>query len=418
LNEAHSRLLAHVLTAPDTTRRQAITGLLAAAAFIGLDTVSEAKKKGHKRRNRKNKNKDDSKKNDTNNNSNSGTGTGNDDDENPPPPPTDPEPDPDDQMPNKAHVAVGVYIPWALDDPAVLTDFHQAIGRSLDFVIWYEHWTMGNFDNGSRQYLATLDQWNMTPVISWNPFDAHGHPVDQPAFRLATITSGAHNDYIDSWIAGLKAYDKPVYIKFAHEMNGNWTPWGYGVNGNQPGDFIQAWRYIHNRFTNAGVTNVRWIWNPNIATNGIAATLAQVYPGDAYVDWVGMNGYNWGTSVYWVSCPCQSRWDSFSHVFDRTYGQLVALSDKPIFIGEFASSEDGGNKAKWISDGLLEQLPNKYPRVKAISWFSKKATGLDTNANGQVQPTAEVDWRITSSDTARQAFADAVRHTYYQATLR
>jgi mannan endo-1,4-beta-mannosidase len=315
-------------------------------------------------------------------------------------------------------VAVGAYIPRALDDRAVLTDFHQQIGRSLDFVIWYEDWARGNFGNGARQYLATYDSWNMTPVISWNPFEANGHPVDQPTYRLSRIINGNFNGYIDSWADGLKAYGKPVYIKFAHEMNGNWNPWGYGVNGNQPGDYVQAWRYIHNRFTDAGTTNVRWIWNPNIATNGIAATLAQVYPGDDYVDWVGMNGYNWGTSVYWVSCPCQSTWDSFSEVFDRTYNQLLALSDKPIFIGEFASSEDGGDKADWITDGLLRQLPNNYPQVKAIAWFSTIATGLDTNASGVIAPTAEVDWRVTSSSAATQAFADAVNHTYYQATLR
>ena len=125
--------------------------------------------------------------------------------------------------------------------------------------------------------------------------------------------------------------------------------------------------------------------------------MEQVYPGDEYVDWVGMSGYNWGTSIYWVSCPCQSTWDSSSQVFDRTYGQLVALSDKPIFIGEFASSEDGGDKAAWITDGLQIQFPTRYPRVKAISWFSTIATGPDTNANGVISPTAEVDWRVTSS---------------------
>ena len=138
--------------------------------------------------------------------------------------------------------------------------------------------------------------------------------------------------------------------------------------------------------------------------------MSEVYPGDEYVDWVGMNGYNWGTSVYWVSCPCQSKWESFSQVFDRTYNQLVALTDKPIFIGEFASSEDGGNKAKWISDALLEQLPNKYPRVKAITWFSKKATGLDTNA-GRRDPG---DGRrsiggSTAPRRAQKAFAEAVK---------
>jgi len=377
---------APVPAAPDTTRRQAVAGLFAAAAaFVGLDAASEAKKKKRKRRKNRKKNRQKQ---------------------------TASSP-----ALKKANVAVGAYIPRALDDRAVLTDFHQQIGRSLNFVIWYEDWARGNFGTGARQYLSTYDSWNMTPVISWNPFEANGDAVDQPKYSLSKIINGNFNGYIDSWADGLKAYGKPIYLKFAHEMNGNWNPWGVGVNGNQPGEFIDAWRHVHDRFANKRVTNVRWIWNPNIASNGIAATLSEVYPGHQYVDWVGMNGYNWGSSVYWLSCPCQSKWESFSSVFDRTYNQLVALSDKPIFIGEFASSEDGGNKARWISDAFLEQLPNRYPRVQAIAWFSKVATGLDTNANGVVVPTAEVDWRVTSSKAAREAFAEGVKPTYYHATL-
>lgn len=386
LNEKISGALAHDPAVPDTTRRQAVAGLFAAAAaFMGLDAESEAGK--NKRKRRRNRNKKRQKQ-----------------------PANNP-------ALNEANVAVGAYIPWALDDRAVLTEFHRQIGRSLNFVIWYENWESGNFDDGCREDLAYYDSWGMTPVIAWHPCKTDGHPVDQPKYSLSKIFGGNFDEYIDSWIAGLKAYGKPVYLKFAHEMNGDWTTWGVGVNGNQPGEYIRAWRYLHDRFRQAGAANVRWVWNPNVAVNGIAASLQEVYPGDEYVDWVGMNGYNWGKSVYWVSCPCQSKWESFSQVFDRTYNQLVALSDKPIFIGEFASSEEGGDKAKWISDALLEQLPNKYPRVKAITWFSKIATGLDTNASGEVEPTAEVDWRVTSSSAAREAFADGVRHRYYHATL-
>ncbi len=386
MKEVNSGALAPGLAAPDATRRQAVAGLLAAAAsFVGLDVTSEARKnKGKRRKNRKKKRQNQKVNN---------------------------------PALNKANVALGMYLPSALDDPAVLTNFHQSIGRSLDFVLWYEDWARGNFDNGHRQYLSTLNALQMTPVISWGPFAANGPTIDQPKYSLKNITRGDFNGYIDSWANGLKAHGRPVYIRFAHEMNGGWFPWGVGVNGNSKQDFVPAWRHIHDRFTRNGATNVRWIWNPNVVYDSIPASLKEVYPGDQYVDWVGMNGYNWGTSVYWASCPCQSKWESFSQVFDRTYRELTALANKPIFIGEFASSEKGGDKAKWISDALLQQLPNQYPRVKAISWFSKVATGLDTLASGAVVPTAEVDWRVNSSNASRKAFAEAVQTPYYQGTL-
>jgi hypothetical protein len=87
-------------------------------------------------------------------------------------------------------------------------------------------------------------------------------------------------------------------------------------------------------------------------------------------------------------------------------------------IAETASSDEGGDKARWIEDALLKQLPSKYHPIRALTWFNTKATGLDTNQNGEVEPTAEVDWSITSSDEAREAFRRAVRNEYYRNSLR
>ena len=100
------------------------------------------------------------------------------------------------------------------------------------------------------------------------------------------------------------------------------------------------------------------VWCPNNtdqpgdAWNNIAA----YYPGDQYVDWVGMDGYNWGTTA-------NTSWQSFDAVFSDIYRQLTALTAKPLMIGEFACAEQGGDKAAWISDALLK-IGTAYPRVK------------------------------------------------------
>lgn len=315
------------------------------------------------------------------------------------------------------HVALGAYVPKALDDASVRSAFSAAIGREPAFLVWYEGWSNGAFGANQRNTLAVGDEVGMTPVITWEPMDLSGPTIDQPAYRLSRIAQGDFDAYVDGWARGLAAYGKTVLLNFAHEMNGGWFPWGFGVNGSQPGDYIAAWRHIHQRFKAAGASNVRWVWTPNIVVNGLPATLNDVYPGDAYVDWLGMNGYNWGTSVYWASCPCQSQWQSFDQVFAETYRQLTALADKPIIIPETASSEDGGNKAAWITDALFDQLPNAYPRIRAISWFNKVATGLDTIRPGVVEATARVDWTISSSRKAQSAFGDAAQDAYYSARL-
>jgi mannan endo-1,4-beta-mannosidase len=331
------------------------------------------------------------------------------------------------------HVALGLYTPRALDDSSVRQNLAATLGRMPDYLTWYETWSKGNFGDNQRRLLRGIDENGMTAVIAWDPYDPDGPLVDQPQYRLARIYGGDFDGYIDSWAEGLADYGGPVYLNFAHEMNGDWTPWGVGVNGNSKTDFVRAWRYIHDRFRRAGADNVRWVWMPNKVYDNVAASLQDVYPGDAYVDWFGMNGYNWGTAVYWKSCPCRSKWESFAKVFDETYRQLSAFGDKPIMIGETASADDKGKKgkkgrkgkkrrgkkkAKWIRQAMLNTLPDKYPRVRAFTWFNAKATGLDTTKNGKVVRTAAVDWRITSSKRSRKAFAGAANNAYYHDSLR
>lgn len=315
-------------------------------------------------------------------------------------------------------VALGVYLPEVLYDPSVLADFSAAIRREPNFLVWYEGWSGGDFNTEHRANLDKLKTWGMTPVIAWDPFDPDGPTINQPAYKLSNIIRGDFDDYIDSWATGLAAFRRPVFLNFAHEMNGNWYPWGIGVNGNLPGEFVTAWRHVHDRFAAAGAVNVVWVWTPNEMYEDVPATVEEVYPGDDYVNWFGMNGFNWGANIRWESCDCQSSWRTFNEIFDITYNRLVALADKPIMIGEVGSSEVGGDKAAWITEAFLEQLPINYPQIRAVAWFNKVATGLDMVSPGVVEPTsARVDWRVTSSPAALDAFATAVGTPYYQGSL-
>jgi beta-mannanase len=298
-----------------------------------------------------------------------------------------------------------------------MDNLRKLLGRDPDYLTWYQDWANGNFDEGNRRTLRRIDDRDMTPYIAWEPCDSDGHAIRQPKYSLSTIPQGNHDDYIDSWAEGLAEYGKPVFMNFAYEMNGDWFTWGVNVNGNDGGqDFQNAWRHIHGRFQRAGADNVVWVWSPNKTYDSIPASLEAVYPGDAYVDWLGMNGYNWGNSVMFGNH--RSKWETFTQVFDRTYKELVALANKPILIGETASSEEGGRKNRWITSAFLSTIPNNYPNIRAITWFNAKRTGLTTKPGGGVKPTDAVDWRFTSSSKARKAFAHAVQNDYYRESLR
>lgn len=315
-------------------------------------------------------------------------------------------------------VAIGAYLPDVLFEPELLTEFAEQIRRMPDFLVWYASWDDA-FGDEQRQILQRLDAWGLVPVIAWDPMDHFGPPIDQPAYSLANIIRGDFDAMIEGWAQGLKTFGSPVVLNFAHEMNGNWTPWGIGVNGNKPGEFVVAWKHVHDIFTSVGTPNVSWMWTPNEMYEGVPASIEAVYPGDDYVDWYGMNGFNWGEAIWWESCNCRSAWRTFTEIFDKTYHRLAELGPRPIMIGEVGCAEEGGSKAGWITDAYMVRLPEAYPRIRAVAWFEKVATGLDTVEPGVVEPTTTaVDWRVTSSAASLEAYASAVATPYYQGSLR
>lgn len=64
--------------------------------------------------------------------------------------------------------------------------------------------------------------------------------------------------------------------------------------------------------------------------------------GDEYVDWVGIDGYNHGTTYSW------STWQSAAEIFGPTYDVITSITNKPIMIGEMGCAEAGGNKSQWL----------------------------------------------------------------------
>lgn len=222
------------------------------------------------------------------------------------------------------------------------------------------------------------------PLITWEPW-AWGGGTTQPAYALDRITAGDFDARITQWGQALAAWGYPVQLRFAHEMNGDWYPWAESVNGNQTGDYVQAWRHVHDVVAATGASNVSWVWSPNVPYGG-STDLAGLFPGIDYVDIVALDGYNWGTSASW------SGWISPRDLFAPGIAQLRALAPgRPILIAETASSEAGGSKATWNTD-LVSYL-SAQPDVMGFVWF-------------HIQK--EADWRINSSDASAAAFKSAL----------
>lgn len=261
-----------------------------------------------------------------------------------------------------------------LDEVAVLA------GEAPSSVLFYEDFAQP----APITELNAVRARGAVPLVTWEPW-LWGGGVDQPAYSLDRISAGAFDSYIAQWGQSLAAWGYPVQLRFAHEMNGNWYPWAEGVNGNQAGDYAQAWRHVHDVVAAQGASNVTWVWSPNVPYYG-STDLAGLYPGAGYVDVVALDGYNWGTSASW------SAWISPQDLFGPGIAQLRALAPGvPILVAETASSELGGDKAAWNS-ALVSYLAAQ-PDVMGFVWFHMQK---------------ETDWRINSSASSATAFKNAL----------
>ena len=116
---------------------------------------------------------------------------------------------------------------------------------------------------------------------------------------------------------------------------------------------------------------MRWVWSPYVAC-GSCTAFYKVYPGDAYVDWVALDGYNWGTSQSWSS------WQTMAQIFPKSYDAVTRLAPrKPFMIAEIAPPEVGGNKPACIPKPFFKPTPDRMPKTGRSSWSSgtKKPNG-------------------------------------------
>jgi Glycosyl hydrolase family 26 len=288
-------------------------------------------------------------------------------------------------------VSLGAFapsLPWGFQD---IDSFSERVGQRPAIIHWFQDWVM-EFDPAYME--AAVSRGGM-PLLTWEPWE-FGAGLDQPAYALRKILGGRHDPYIRGWARAAARWGKPFFLRFAHEMNGAWTSWSPGLNGNTNREFVAAWRRVHGIFRQEGAANVRWVWSP-VAHSEEHTPYEKLYPGDAYVDWFGISGYNWGNTRAW------SRWQSFSDLFGASYRKMKSMAPKkPIMIAEVGCAEQGGDKASWIRSAYLEEIPEKLPGIRAVSWFDADK---------------ENDWRVNSSPGSLEAYKAVASSTRYGGPL-
>ncbi|MCA2211800.1 cellulose binding domain-containing protein [Jidongwangia harbinensis] len=267
-------------------------------------------------------------------------------------------------------------------------------------VQWFDSWATGNAFNSAAA--RTLWSQGIVPHFTWEPWNTALSVSDPNQIHLQDIVGGRWDSYIRARGAEFAAVGGPLMVRWGHEFNGNWYPWGIVNNNSDPSLYVRAYRHVHDLVVAAGATNVQWIWCFNNGSTPDAPynDPARSYPGDGYVDWVAIDGYNWGVAPSWD--PAGNYWTSFDTMFAGAYQKARAIAPRrPVMIAETASSEDGGNKAQWISDTSASLQSGRYPDLKSVLYFDQDK---------------EERWSGTSSSTAQAAFRTWVNQPFMRGT--
>ena len=280
------------------------------------------------------------------------------------------------------------------------------VGKAPSVVEWFSGWDQP-FDPQ-----AVINSWDAgaLPVITWEtkPLTASGGP--QSEYSLSNIINGNLDSYIFQYAIAIAKTNLPVVIRLDQEMNGNWYPWSEDADGNTPGQYVEMWRHVWNIFNEVGANaDVIWLWAPNRTEymGGSGTPMAESYPGDQYVDWMGLDGYY--------------RTAGNPTTFDASFGQSLATLDainatKPIFLAEVGAAETDSSgdsiastKAAWIQN-LFAGVEADH-QIIGFSWFDNSAEHV---VDGQ---TVTDDWQFDSDPLALQAFKSGVQSSQFSGGL-
>lgn len=287
--------------------------------------------------------------------------------------------------PAASYLKLGVYVAsqgevGAPENAQVLDGYAEMVGRKPDIVMDYSNITDPLLSSAAISNLQTRGE---TPMVTWQLYRSGW---SGPTISLNEIASGSYDSYLHAAANLARQLPFTVMVRLGHEMNGDW----YGWSGD-PVAYVAAWRHVVNLFRGDGAFNVKWVWAPNVDEG--AFPFAAYFPGDRWVDYVALDGYNFGTAGAGVN-----GWRTLHEIFASSYRQITRLSVRPVIISEVASGEAGGSKAAWIREAFLKTIPRKFRRVVAVVWFDRNK---------------EEDWRIDSSPASLQAYREVVASSLY-----
>jgi hypothetical protein len=254
--------------------------------------------------------------------------------------------------------------------------------KELAVVTWYVNF----YEDFPATYCDMVRSLGAVPMIVWEPHL-------QVSSTLEAIARGDFDYLLSSFATAAKNWGHRMFLRPMHEMNGDWYPWSGSANNSSPEAYVRAWKKIHDVFSFAGAANVTFVWSVNhlnVPQNSWNH-IGNYYPGNDYVDWVGIDGYNR------MATASLSSYESFTELFSNAYSSMESVAPgKPVMISEF-SCADGPDKGTWITDSF-SSMEAGFDKVKVFVWFNCDK---------------EEDWRVNSNPASLASYEAAMRNSYF-----
>ncbi|MFN2268264.1 MAG: glycoside hydrolase family 26 protein [Desulfonatronovibrio sp.] len=257
----------------------------------------------------------------------------------------------------------GIAVEGLPENADALYTLEQKAGLPVSMVNFFLQWPQDPHESEfPHAAFKSIHNLGAVPILTWEPMYYRGET--EYIVPAIDILSGKYDEYINLFALRIRELEHPVIIRFAHEMNLKRYHWGsdeseYGPES--PERYKRMFRYVHTRFDEVGAENALFAFCPNAESiphpeydqDAAWNTAMNYYPGDTYVDILGMDGYNWGTTQRAQIHGWESSWQSFEDIFSPMYHELKKINPvKPVIVFETATARQGGNRDKWVIEAF------------------------------------------------------------------
>ncbi len=288
--------------------------------------------------------------------------------------------------------------------PADVLSYEQTVGKRVAWVFFSDNWYRGmKFPRATAEWIR---RGGATPYLRLMPREEEETAPNR--FTIEKILAGNFDLGLRVWARGARDFATPLIVEFGTECNGKWFPWnglyhgagdltGFGdpTKPDGPERFAAAYRHIVKLMRREGARNITWVFHINAIDNPEDAwnQFENYYPGDAYVDWIGVSAY--GPQV-----PTDTECLSFREQMDPAYARVIALAPtKPIFVAEFGCTAGCRliTPDAWAAPALDDILGGRWPKLIGFSWWNERF-------QNDLVPTHDSDMRVQDTPALAAVF--------------